>query len=461
MSPDRARDRAAGRSPAVAATALLACLVAALLAAGPVAASGPTNDPSPTGTASPDPTASPTPTPTPDPPTVTFYGRGYGHGLGMSQYGARGRALAGQLAPEILAHYYAGTTLASQSASTPIRVLLVSGATPTATMPARVIGRGGPWTVDGLAGTWPADASATLIRVTSPSAGWRLRIADPAGTALVTADLGPSVRIRPASSATRLQVWFKPSSYDRYRGTIRLIGSTGGRVTAIDETTVELYLRGVVPVEMPSTWPTEALRAQAIASRSFATAHLHPTTGTWDVYDDGRSQVYRGVLAEKSATTAAVLATAGRVLRSGSHTIMALFHSSDGGATEDNEDVYVSATGARTAAPLSYLRGSPDRAPDGTAYDAAAPHATWTTATYTYAQLSAVFAADPRTAVGALASMDLSDRGVSGRLVSVRLVGSTGSKTVSGEVFRSVFNTYTPAADPYMWSTLVDIVPIP
>ena len=108
-----------------------------------------------------------------------------------------------------------------------------------------------------------------------------------------------------------------------------------------------------------------------------------------------------------------------------------------------------------------YLRGSPDRAPDGTAYDAAAPHATWTTATYTYAQLSAVFASDPRTAVGDLVSMGLSDRGVSGRLVSVTLVGSTGTKTVSGEVFRTVFNTYTPAADPYMWSTLVDVAPIP
>src|SRR4029077_1541887 len=106
------------------------------------------------------------------------------------------------------------------------------------------------------------------------------------------------------------------------------------------------------------------------------------------------------------------------------------------------------------------LRGSPDRTPGGVAYDAAAPHATWTTATYTYAQLSAVFAADPRTAVGELSSMDLSDRGVSGRLISVTLVGSAGSKTVSGEVFRTVFNTYTPGAAPYMGSTLVDVAPI-
>ena len=232
MSSDRARDRASGRSPALAAIALLACLVAVLLAAGPVAASDPSADPSaspsPTATASPD----PTPTPTPEPPqTVTFYGRGYGHGLGLSQYGARGRALAGQLAPEILSHYYLGTTLATQSTATAIRVLVMSGYTPTAAMPARVVGRGGTWTVDGLAGTWPADASATMVRVTTPAAGWRLRVADPNGKVLTTANLGPSVRIRPAASATRIQVWFKPSSYDRYRGVIRLIGSAGGRVT--------------------------------------------------------------------------------------------------------------------------------------------------------------------------------------------------------------------------------------
>jgi stage II sporulation protein D len=391
---------------------------------------------------------------------VTFYGRGYGHGLGLSQYGARGRALAGQLAPAILAHYYASTTLGTQSTATPIRVLLIDGYTPTPAMPATVVGRGGSWTADGVSGTWPADASGTLIRVTSPTVGWRLRIIGPSGTLLKIATVGSSVRIRPAAAATRLEVPFKTGSYDRYRGTIRLIGSAGGRVTAINETTVELYLRGVVPAEMPASWPIEALRAQTIAARSYATAHLHPTTGSWDVYDDTRSQVYHGVLGENSVTTAAVTATAGEVLRNGSKVITALYHSSDGGATENNENVYVSPTGQVVATPMSYLRGSPDRTPSGIAYDAAAPHATWTTATYTYAQLSAVFAADPRTAVGDLSKMDLSDRGVSGRLISVTLVGSAGTKTVSGEVFRAVFNTYTPGADPYMWSTLVDVAPI-
>lgn len=449
-----ARAGASGRPLWIATVAIAVSLGALMLPAGPVAAADPYQTPLfGVGTRTPATPASL--------PAVTFYGRGYGHGLGLSQYGARGRALAGQSAAAILAHYYASTTLGTQSTTTPIRVLLVDGYTPTTAMPARVVGRGGTWSVDGVSGTWPADASATLIRVTSPTVGWRLRIVGPTGTLLRIATVASSVRIRPVASTTRLQVSFKAGSYDRYRGTIRLIGSTGGRVTAINETTVELYLRGVVPAEMPASWPVEALRAQTIAARSYATAHLHPTTGSWDVYDDTRSQVYRGALGETGATTAAVTATAGVVLRSGSNVITALYHSSDGGATEDNENVYVSATGEQIVAPVPYLRGSSDRAPNGVAYDAASPHATWTTATYTYAQLSAVFAADPRTAVGDLRSMDLSDRGVSGRLTSVTLVGSAGTKTVSGEVFRAVFNTYTPGADPYMWSTLVDVAPIP
>ena len=125
-----------------------------------------------------------------------------------------------------------------------------------------------------------------------------------------------------------------------------------------------------------------------------------------------------------------------------------MFHSAGGGATEHNENVYVSSTGAKVAGPVSYLRGSRDRRPDGTAYDDASPYATWSTATYTRAQVSAMFAADGRTNVGSLTVIDLRDRGVSGRLISVVLTGSNGTKTVSGDVFRSVFNAGRPAGRP-------------
>jgi hypothetical protein len=97
---------------------------------------------------------------------------------------------------------------------------------------------------------------------------------------------------------------------------------------------------------------------------------------------------------------------------------------------------------------------------DGRSYDAA--HRTrHGPPRYTIAQLSAWFAADPRTNVGTLIALDLRDRGVSGRLISVTLIGATGTRKVSGDVFRIVFNAARPVADPMLRSTLFATAPIP
>ena len=114
---------------------------------------------------------------------------------------------------------------------------------------------------------------------------------------------------------------------------------------------VDLYLRGVVPLEMPSSWPAEALKAQAIAARSYALTRVHPTTGLFDLYDDTRSQVYRGKRAETAATNLAISATAGTVLLSGTPIVNALYHSADGGWTENNENVFVGSTGEHRRRP--------------------------------------------------------------------------------------------------------------
>ncbi len=416
--------------------------------------------PAPTPTPTPAPTVTP-PAPVPPGATTTFYGRGYGHGLGMSQYGARGRALAGQDAATILTHYYPGTTLAATDPNQPVRILVLSRFKSTAAIPLRLYGRGAPWTIDGVDGTFPQDA---LLRVIKIGSGLRVIVADATGTTLLDRVTGGMVLVRPGAAATgRIQVWSKPGVYDTYRGVIRLLVSGTG-VDVVNETTLDLYLLGVVPAEMSPTWPTEALRAQAIAARSYAARRLHPAIGTFDLFDDSRTQVYRGSVGEKPGSSAAVADTTGQILMSGTAIVEALFHSDDGGATENNENVYVSSSGGVFVQPVPYLRGSPDRAPDGTSYDAGAPRATWQTASYTLDQLSAVFAADARTNVGALTALtalNLTNRGVSGRLISVTLTGSAGTKTVSGEIFRYVFNTFTPDADPYMWSTLVDTAPIP
>ena len=139
----------------------------------------------------------------------------------------------------------------------------------------------------------------------------------------------------------------------------------------------------------------------------------------------------------------------------------AFFHSTGGGATENNEYAWVSSTGQILSSPYSYLRGSLDRRPDGTPYDANGPYAKWKTATYTLAQIRSWFADDSRTDVGTLVKLNLSNRGVSGRLISVKLIGADGTKkTVSGSVFISIFNAHRPSSDPLLRSTLFDLAPI-
>ena len=392
------------------------------------------------------------------PPTVTFYGRGYGHGVGMSQYGARGRALAGQTAATILAHYYQGTTLATISASSPVRILVLAPFKATGAKPIILHGRGAPFTIDGISGTFPIGAK---VSVWPSGAGFAIQVNSSSGSLLhESTSAAADIRLHSGADPGRLEVDTKPVADDTYRGVIRLLATSSG-VIAVNEVGHDLYLRGVVPSEMPSSWPAEALKAQAIAARSYAEEHVHPTTGAYDLFDDSRSQVYLGSLGETTTTNSIVTATAGQVLKSGSTIINALYHSADGGATEDNENVFTSDTGALVAGPASYLRGSSDRDPDGASYDSSSPHATWQTAAYTWAELSAIFATDPRTDTGTLLSLDLSDKGVSGRPIKVVLLGSLGSKTVSAAVFRSVFNSGSPAADPYMWSTLIDTAPIP
>ncbi len=291
---------------------------------------------------------------------------------------------------------------------------------------------------------------------------WRLRIVAPTGEVLLDRASAGKMTLRGVDETSRFQVTSRPGTNDLYRGSLRVLGSAvSPTVSVVDRLPLEQYLRGVVPAEMPTSWPIEALRAQAIAARSYAAHKLRPGVSYFDTWDDSRSQVYRGVLAERPATDAAIADTAGIVLWSGKKVANAMFHSTGGGATENNENVYVSATGKKVAGAVSYLRGSPDRREDGTAYDDAAPYATWTMKAYKRTTLSGWFAADPRTNVGTLTALDLRHRGVSGRLISVTLIGSKGKKTVSGDVFRSILDRARPTGDPMLRSTLFDTSPIP
>jgi len=448
--------------------ALLAALIVATLA-GPgglpraVLAETPLASPSANPTVSIAPSAAPMPGPTVLGESVIFYGRGYGHGVGMSQYGARGRAQAGQDAATILTHYYQGTTISAIDPATRIRVLVLTPWLTTDTYPLEIFGRVTPWTIDGLDATFPPDARLRLTRLAAGPVGvWRLVIDATDGSILYDGPPPPDIVIRAATDDGRLQLSSKTTRFNLYRGLLHLIaGPATSRVSVVNDVSLDQYLGGVVPVEMPSTWPAAALQAQAVAARSFAARRLRPLTSLYDVPDDSTSQIYRGVLAERSTTNAAITVTSGLVLMSGVSIANALFHSTGGGATESNENVYTTSTGRKVGRPVSYLRGSSDRTADGLAYDASAPYATWSTRTYARSQLSGWFAGDSRTNVGDLIALDLHDRGVSGRLVSVTLIGSAGTRRVSGEVFRAIFNKARPAGDPILRSTLLDTAPIP
>jgi stage II sporulation protein D len=278
-------------------------------------------------------------------------------------------------------------------------------------------------------------------------------------TQLYTAVVTGRPVVRPLEAASTLQLLSKPSTYDTYRGTLTLsLGA--GSVSVVNTLGLDSYLRGVVPVEMPSTWPAEALRAQAIAARSYAVRRLHPKTGSYDVYDDTRSQVYRGLEAERATTNAVISASPGAILLYGTSVVNAFFSSTGGGATESNEYAFVGSSGS-VGTPVKYLRGIVDRSSAGIPWDADAPRYTWSTSTLTRAQLTAMFKADSRTNVGDLLKLDLRRRGVSGRLYAVRLYGSTGTKTVSGDVFRSVYNAKRPSGSLSLQSNLFDTKPIP
>jgi stage II sporulation protein D len=381
--------------------------------------------------------------------------------VGLSQYGARGRALAGQGAAEILAHYFAGTTIGTIPAGTAIRVLLLEHHLPTAVAPLTVVGRGDAWTIAGVDTLFPPDARLNLVPATSGAATtWRAVVNDAAGIVLLDIESPADLRLAGATTTTLFELPARAAPYGLYRGSLRIL-LAGATADVVNELPLEAYLRGVVPTEMPSSWPVAARTAQTIAARSYAAARLRPGVSTFDVYDDTRSQVYRGVRAETAAADAVIADTDGQVLFSGSAIASAMFHSTGGGATESNENVYVSASGARVAVPVPYLRGSSDRDANGVPYDATSPYAAWQTAAYPLALLSAIFAADARTDVGSLAALDLRNRGVSGRLLAVTLIGSTGAKTVSGEIFIGVFNAHRPAGDPLARSTLLDVAPLP
>ena len=202
-----------------------------------------------------------------------------------------------------------------------------------------------------------------------------------------------------------------------YRGAIEM-RTDGGGVTAINVLDLDSYVRGVVAGEMPSSWPLEALKVQAVAARTYALA-TRKTDGAFDQYPDTRSQVYRGVTGESVRSDAAVSDTAGRIVTYGGEPAVTYYFSTSGGHTENVEFSFVGSLSK------PWLVGVPDP------YDTQSPYHRWQ-----------VPSPPPRSTArsarpGAFKRLKVLQRGVSPRVVRARVIGSAGSRTVSGPQVRS------------------------
>jgi len=130
------------------------------------------------------------------------------------------------------------------------------------------------------------------------------------------------------------------NSNQRYRGNLELRPGQQG-LTVVNELPVEEYLYGVVPSEMPASWSEEALKAQAVVSRSYVLAQLKsPASNCFDVFAAQSSQVYQGYNWENKATNNAVDETSGIILTYRGLPVNAVFHSSSGGFVENAGEVW-------------------------------------------------------------------------------------------------------------------------
>jgi stage II sporulation protein D len=328
-------------------------------------------------------------------------GAGWGHGIGLSQHGALGYAQHGMGYREILGHYYSDTEIGSAGSRT-IRVLLGDGRASVK--------------FDG----------ATRVNATQ---------LDPAKTYTATRSKG-KVRIAGVGtygSLARVRgnaIRWKGTSMNgvangRWRSYLELRPSSAGGLTVVNALGLDNYVRGVIAGEMPSSWHAEALKAQAIAARSYA---LTTDRGgpVFDQYPDTRSQVYRGVSGERPTTNAAVTATAGEVVTYQGAVAVTYFFSTSGGHTENIENSFVGAE------PKPWLKGVEDP------FDEASPRHRWRFV-YTQSQMQSRLSGFVK---GTFRGIEPVKQGVSPRIVYADVIGSRGRTRITGPTLRARLGLY-------------------
>jgi stage II sporulation protein D len=324
-------------------------------------------------------------------------GGGFGHGVGMSAYGAYGYGLHGAGYRQILGHYFRGIGIAEMRRAPMVRVLLtrspgdVSFSRATAACgreldPAR---------------SYAAHMRGSSVRLLSSSG----RLLARCGERLRAGSRGP---IRIAGVGT-------------YRGALEAIPS-GSALNVVNVLDVDDYARGSVPAEVPPEWPMATLRAFAVASRSIALSTDVGGEG-FDLYPDTRTQVYGGVAAEDARTDAAVRSTRSQVATFAGEVAQTTYFSSSGGRTE---------SGFLGAPEIPYLRSVADP------YDYYASQHRWT---FRFSQSEIDSRLGPYVR-GRLRDIVVTKRGDSPRIDYARLVGSGGGTTIRGDTLAAALGLY-------------------
>jgi stage II sporulation protein D len=347
--------------------------------------------------------------------TFTIRGAGWGHGWGMSQYGAYGAARKGLTWKQILAFYYRGTQLTKLPSGTKIKVWITAdNDSSLRVLPARGL------TVTDTAGhrfTVPAAAKHTSWRISRSGAGYRLSYRTSGGS-YVTKSTGLSTGTWSFSTPSKIvKVVLPNGSVRAYRGSVALIkrGSVG---RTINNVLLEDYVKGVVPVEMPTSWAAHAVRAQAVATRSYA-VRLRTFAGYsgYDICDTTACQVYGGMSRETRSGNAAVKATAGTILTYRGVVALTQFASSNGGHTAKGDHPYLAA------------RRDP--------YDGVIKSQAWTRT------LSARSISRAWPSVGTVKRLQVTSRDGAGawggRVKTIKIIGSSRTATVSGKTFQRMF----------------------
>ena len=372
-------------------------------------------------------------------PGVTFYGSGFGHGLGLSQYGANGWATGVTGVPltgeQIIAKYYPGTALQFVDPSRGFNRVLLSAPSSQGRF---VCGNN-------------AYFAGTLADLSS-SGGMRVLNEGNANAVIAQSGGGQNFQIIAVNGV--VQVWSnwspvtivyqgpgpvtvtpidpnQPITFQQkggaYRGNLRFT-NLGGTLRVVNALSYDDYTRGVISLEMPTSWHPEALKAQAYAARTYAYASYKGGSRDYDVSDDQSDQCYGGVRVEVPAANLAVAASAGRVVTYNGAAIKAYFASSNGGYSL-SDGCWMNNVVRSGGSWVCSSNGSPYLAPvadpaDRLVKSPANPRASWTV-TFTSDQIRSAVMRCGGPDIGSLQGVDLSNQAPpGGHVISVRLFGS-------------------------------------